>query len=144
MNPAKTSLGITTILRLDLFSDYYKTKNPLTNLRQPGPKPGTLPTALHPEKHWLETSVVFKCGAKVRIILELSKFLRNFLHHYRNFLYFCGKEYLFSRLFLYLLNPALRILGIRIQVEGFLVVGYCSFVHLLALTFLTHYGIFHR
>lgn len=24
MNPAKTSLGITTILRLDLFSDYYK------------------------------------------------------------------------------------------------------------------------
>ena len=97
-----------------------------------------------PRKHRLETSVIFKCGAKVRIILELSKFLRNFLHHYRNFLYFCGKEYLFSRLFLYLLNPSLRILGIRIQVEGFLVVGYCGFVHLLALTFLTHYGIFHR
>lgn len=30
MNPAKTSLGIAKILRLDLFSDYYKTKNPLT------------------------------------------------------------------------------------------------------------------
>ena len=42
-----------------------------------------------PRKTLVKTSVVFKCGAKVRIILELTKFLRNFLQHSGKFLYFC-------------------------------------------------------
>ena len=33
-----------------------------------------------PKKLWLETVVLFKCGAKVHIIFELSKFFQDFLH----------------------------------------------------------------
>ena len=38
-----------------------------SNLRQPGPKPGTLPTALRPEF----------AAAKVRIFCDPCKFFRN-------------------------------------------------------------------
>ena len=102
-----------------------------------------------PRKLWLETSVLFKCGAKVRIIFELSKFFQNFLPLFVKFSCFLHKRVHFTPIFLLFeqfldfFNSTLRILGVRIEVEGFLVVGNSSLVHLFTLTFLPHEGIFH-
>ena len=51
-----------------------------------------------PKKLWLETVVLFKCGAKVHIIFELSKFFQDFLRKRRkNSCYFIEIAYKYAK-----------------------------------------------